>query len=80
MKIYSTAAHGPIGECRDHSGKVHIYLDATFWPERIRDEKVGLQFIGEFHNFENFKMSGSFEELQLEDTSIPDFDFWGIGY
>ena len=70
---------GKVGEVRPNGPMVYIYLDASFWPERIRDEKDGLQFMGEFHNFNNFKNSGSFEELTLTDTALDEED-WGLIY
>jgi len=78
--IYSTSAHGKVGEVREHScGMVHVYLDASYWPDRIRDEKKGLQFMGEFHSFESFKINGSYDDLTLIDQSnyIDEYGVYG---
>jgi len=66
---------GKIGEVRPRGNLVHIYLGASFWPDRTRDGKVGLQFMDEHHSFESFKVSGSYDELSL---SAPDLDYYNI--
>ena len=81
--IYSTDTKGAIGEARDFQDLVHIYLDAKFWPDRIRDGKEGLQFLGEYTSFTAFKMTGSFDELTLKEVKpVGDFmghdNVWGI--
>ena len=82
VKIYSTQSHGPVGEMEEQvRGTVHIHLDASYWPDRIRDEKKGLQFLGEFHSFENFKNSGSFDDLSLSDVDEQEDAYmdWYLG-
>ena len=81
--IYSTLAHGKIGEVRHwDSILVHIYLDISFWNECDRLGRKGMQFLGEFHNFNNFKNSGSFDELTLVDTAVDEYSYldamWGV--
>ena len=78
--IFSTSAHGKIGEVRERdNGMVAIFLDAAYWPDRTRDEKKGEQYMGDFHGFEAFKLSGSFDDLTLIDESnyIDEFGLYG---
>ena len=64
--IFSTHAHGKVGEIKPYeNGMVGVYLDASYWPEVTRDGKNGEQFMGEFHGFESFKITGSFDDLML---------------
>ena len=84
VKIYSIEAHGPIGEMVEQpNGMVAIHLEASYWPARIRDEKKGLQYMGHYHSFDNFRNSGSFEDLTLEPGGNGDemdtlADIWGM--
>jgi len=84
VKIYSEEIHGPIGEMATQpNGMVAIHLEASYWPDRIRDEKVGLQYMGHYHSFDNFRNSGSFEDLTLEPGGNGEdmeslVDLWGI--
>ena len=46
------------------NGRVIVYLSAEYWPDDKRGTRVGDQYMGEFESFENFKNSGSFEDLE----------------
>ena len=68
--IYSIRMIGKVGEVRPRgNGMVAIYLDANYWPERIRDDKKGEQYMGDFHSFKSFKISGSFGDLTTLNVS-----------
>jgi len=65
IRIYSKMTGSEMGEVRDAGrGMVSIHLDAKWWPEVRRDDKEGLQYMGEFHSFESFKLTGTFGDLQ----------------
>jgi len=57
-----------VGHVCDAVGMISVFLDASYWPDDKRDERVGPQYMGDFHSFSSWQATGSFEHLTCNGT------------